>query len=153
MHLVLHTARLYCPLETPRVNPREGHTALRHGHSAIHGEYASQYADQLRNVGASPLLCKECTLLVRIQLSKKNANHPNCAFADCKSTTMCGAMISLTPCIEPTVPRNCDLQEVVQFQDANDMIQQLNGILANPAGFPQIPDPRKDCHLFPSQSK
>ena len=111
-------------------------------------EYASQYADQLRNVGASPLLCKECTLLVRIQLSKKNANHPNCAFADCKSTTMCGAMISLTPCIAPKIPRECDLQEVVQFQDANDMIQQLNGILAKPVGFPQIPDPRKDCHLF-----
>ena len=26
---------------------------------------------------ASALLCKECTLLVRIQLSRKNANHPN----------------------------------------------------------------------------
>ena len=39
-------------------------------------------------------------------------------------------------------------QEVVQFRDANDMIQQLNGILAKPVGFPQISDPRKDCHLF-----
>ena len=27
------------------------------------------------------------------------------------------------------------------------MIQQLNGLLAKPVGFPQIPDPRKDCHL------
>ena len=42
--------------------------------------YSAQYADQLRQADASPLLCKECTLLVRIQLSKKSANH---AFADC----------------------------------------------------------------------
>ena len=86
-------------------------------------EYASQYADQLRHVGASSLLCKKCTLLVRIQLSKKNANHPNCAFADCKSTTTRGAMISLTPCIASTIPRECDLNELMQFQDANDMNQ------------------------------
>ena len=60
--------------------------------------YTAQYADQLRQANASPLLCKECTLLVRIQLSKKSANHPDCASADCASATMCGAMISLTPC-------------------------------------------------------
>ena len=28
------------------------------------------------------------------------------------------------------------------------MIQQLNGFLAKPDGFPQIPIPRKDCHTF-----
>ena len=51
-------------------------------------EYAAQYADQLRQVNASPLLCKETTLLVRIQLSKKSQSHPDCAFADCASTPM-----------------------------------------------------------------
>ena len=72
--------------------------------------YASQYADLLRrDAAASSLLCKECTLLARIQLSKKNANHTDCAFADCKSTTMCGAMISLTPCIASQIPREYDL--------------------------------------------
>ena len=62
-------------------------------------QYAAEYADQLRRVRASALLCKDCTLLVRIQLSRKNANHPNCALADLASTVMCSAVISLTPCI------------------------------------------------------
>ena len=105
--------------------------------------YTAQYADQLRQANASPLLCKECTLLVRIQLSKKSANHPDCAFADCASTTMCGAMISLTPCIAPTVSRDCDLDASVSFKDENDMIKQLNTILSIPRGFPQIPNPGK----------
>ena len=111
-------------------------------------EYASQYADQLRQADASPLLCKETTLLVRIQLSKKSQTHPDCAFADCASTTMCGAMISLTPCIAPTVPRKCDLDASVSFKDANDMIYQLNTILSKPKDFPPIPVPRDDCHIF-----
>ena len=61
---------------------------------------------------------------------------------------MCGAMISLTPCIAPTIPRDCDLDASVSFTDVNDMIQQLNAILSIPGDFPQIPDPRKDCHVF-----
>ena len=92
-------------------------------------QYAAEYADQLRRVSrASALLCEECTLLVRIQLSSKIANHPNCAFADSASTVMCGAMISLTPCIAPTVERECDLHEYAEFKDAEDMIQKLNEI-------------------------
>ena len=110
--------------------------------------YAAQYADQLRQANASPLLCKECTLLARIQLSKKSPNHPDCAFADCASTTMCGAMISLTPCMAPTVERECDLDASVSFTDASDMIQQLSAILRIPRDFPQTPAPRKDCHVF-----
>ena len=144
----MHTARLSCPAATQRVNPKEGHTAPRHGHTAINGHMHRSmliYCVMPRPVA---LLCKECTLLVRIQLSEKNANHIDCAFADCKSTTMCGAMISLTPCIASTIPRECDFQESMEFQDVNDMIRQLNGLLAKPVGFPQIPDPRKDCHLF-----
>ena len=90
-------------------------------------QYASQYADLLRKTKASALLCRECTLLARIQLSNKNANHADCAFADCMSTTMRGAMISLTPCIAPAVPRDCDLRESAEFADATDMIQKLNG--------------------------
>ena len=43
-------------------------------------EYAAGYADQLRQSNASPLLCKETTLLVRIQLSNKSQSHPACAF-------------------------------------------------------------------------
>ena len=45
-------------------------------------QHAAEYADQLRQVGASALLCHECTLLVIAQLSKKSNNHPNCACAD-----------------------------------------------------------------------
>ena len=56
-------------------------------------QYSADYADQLRQAGASALLWKEYTLLVRIQLSKKNANHPNCSFADSASTVMCAAMV------------------------------------------------------------
>ena len=115
-------------------------------------EYAAQYADQLKQADASPLLCKETTLLIRIQLSKKSQSHPDCAFADCASTTMCGAMISLTPCIAPTVPRKCDLDTSVSFEDEHDMIQRLNTILAKPKDFPQIPAPRDDCHVFYAKS-
>ena len=111
-------------------------------------EFAAQYADQLRQAGASPLLCKEMTLLVRIQLSNKSQSHPACAFADCASTVMCGAMISLTPCIAPKVSRDCDLDASMSFNDANDMIQKFNAILSVPHGFPQIPAPRKDCHIY-----
>ena len=93
-------------------------------------EYASQYADQLRQAGANPLLCKETTLLVRIQLSNKSQSHPACAFADCASTVMCGAMISLTPCIASKVPRVCDLDSSMSFNNADEMIEHFNAILA-----------------------
>ena len=114
-------------------------------------QYSAEYADQLRGFSrASALLCKECTLLVRIQLSEKNVNHPNCAFADSASAVMCGAMISLTPCIAPTV-----LHEYAEFNDAEDMIQKLNDILSKPQGFPRIPEPRKDCQTltFPATKR
>ena len=110
--------------------------------------FASQYADLLGEAKASALLCKECTLLVRIQLSNKNVNHADCAFADSMSTSMCGAMISLTPCNAAKLPRDCDLHESVEFRDATDMIQKLNDRVAAPDGFPQIPVPRKDCNPF-----
>ena len=116
-------------------------------------QYAADYADQLRQARASALLCQECTLLVRAQLSKKNANHPNCAFADSASTVMCGVMISLTPCIAAKVDRQPDLHEIAEFKDAEDMIQQLNSILSRPIGFPSIPAPRKDCHIMTFQPK
>ena len=68
---------------------------------------------------------------------------------------MCGAMISLTPCIAPTVERECDLHEYAEFKDAEDMMQKLNVILSKPQGFPQIPVPRKDCHImtFPPKKR
>ena len=61
---------------------------------------------------------------------------------------MCGAMISLTPCIAPTVERECDLHEYAELKDADDMIQKLSEILSKPIGFPSIPAPRKDCHTM-----
>ena len=87
------------------------------------------------------------------QLSRKSANHPNCAFADSASTVMCGAMISLTPCIAAKVDRQVDLHEIAEFQDAEDMVQQLNVILSKAIGFPSIPTPRKDCHTMTFQPK
>ena len=79
-------------------------------------QYASEYADLLRKSSrASSLLCKECTLLVPVQLSKKSASHPNCAFADSASTVMCGAIVSLTPCIASSCERDCDLHEYAEF--------------------------------------
>ena len=88
-------------------------------------QHAADYADQLRQVRSSALLCKECTLLVRVQLSRKSANHPNGALADSASTVMFGAMISLTPCIAAKVDRQVDLHEIAEFHDAEDMVQQL----------------------------
>ena len=79
-------------------------------------QHAAEYADQLRQVGASALLCQECTLVVIAQLSKKSTNHPNCAFADSASTVMSGAMISLTPCIASTVDRQVELHEYAEFE-------------------------------------
>ena len=61
---------------------------------------------------------------------------------------MCGAMVSLTPCIAPTCERERDLHEYAEFQSADDMIQQLNDVLSKPHGFPPIPTPRKDCHTL-----
>ena len=117
--------------------------------------YAAEYADQLRQASrASALLCKECTLLARIQVSQ-NANHPNCAFADSASTVMCGATISLTPCIAPTCERECDLHEYAEFKDADDMIQKLNEILSKPIGFHRSQLQGRDCHImkFPSNKR
>ena len=51
-------------------------------------QHAAEYADQLRQVGTSALLCQECTLVVIAQLSKKSANHPNCALADSAKGTL-----------------------------------------------------------------
>ena len=117
-------------------------------------QYAADYADQLRQVGASALLCHGCTLLVIAQLSKnKNANHPNCAFADSASTVMSGVMISLTPCIKAEVERQVALDEHAEFQDADDMIQKLNLTLSKPHGFPPIPAQRKDCHTLTFEAK
>ena len=98
---------------------------------------------------------RECTLLVRIQLSKKSASHPQCAFADSASTVMRGAMVSLTPCIARTCDRECDLQEYAEFQGVEDMIAKLNGVLAESEGFPQIPIAKKDCHtlVLPSNKR
>ena len=36
----------------------------------------------------------------------------------------------------------------MSFHDETDMIQHFNAILAVPHGFPQIPPPRKDCHIY-----
>ena len=71
------------------------------------------------------------------------------------STVMCGAVISLTPCIAPKSDRECDLHEYAEFQDVDDMIAKLNGILAKSEGFPLIPIPRKDCHklVLPSNKR
>ena len=117
-------------------------------------EYAADYADQLRQAGASSLLSKETTLLVRIQLSNKSQSHPAkglsadsiskaCAFADCASTVMCYDQSH--PCIAPKVSRDCDLDASMSFSDLDDMIRQFNAILAVPQGFPQIPSPRPEC--------
>ena len=66
---------------------------------------------------------------------------------------MCGAMVSLTPCIASKVERECDLHEYAEFHGVDDMITTLNGILATSEGFPQIPIPRKDCHKLVLQPK
>ena len=143
---------------TPRANPKEGPTVQRDGTSHINGNM-------------QPTMQINCVELVRVrfyarkvlywnlvtaQLSKKSANHPNCAFADSASTVMSGAMISLTPCIAPTNKATIDRQvarEYAEFKDADDMIQQLNSILSLPHGFPQIPPLRKDSHTMTFEPK
>ena len=119
-HLGLHTARTVLPSGDSKSELKTRTYCPTTWSHCYQWTYAAQYADQLRQAKASPLLCKECTLLVRIQLSRKSQNHPGCAFADCASTTMCGAMISLTPCIAATVTRDCDLDASVSFTDETD---------------------------------
>ena len=48
---------------------------------------------------------------MRIQLSNKNASHADCGFADCMSTTMRSAMISLTPHCFHGLKGDCDLHK------------------------------------------
>ena len=36
----------------------------------------------------------------------------------------------------------------MSFKDVNDLIQYFNAILAGADGFPQIPTPRTDCHIY-----
>ena len=115
---------------------------------AYQWEYAAKYADQLRQVGASSLLCQECILSVIAQLSNKSSSHPNCAFAESASTVMSGVMVSLTPCLKSSVDRPIELKEHAEFKDVQDMIQKLNRILSIPQGFPQIPAPRKECQAM-----
>ena len=101
-------------------------------------QYASQYADLLKQ-GQGEFASMQGMYTSSAHPSEQQECEPctDCAFADCMSTTMCGAMISLTPCIASTVPRDCDLHESAEFKDATDMIQQLNGFLAKPDGFPE----------------
>ena len=81
----LPTARLCCPVATPRVNPRTGHTAPLHGTIHTHGNMHQTMHINCTRPRASALLCQECTLLVRVQLTRKSANHPNfciCRFSE-----------------------------------------------------------------------
>ena len=118
-------------------------------------QYAPGYADQLRQAGASSLLCQECILSVIAQLSNKSANHPSCAFAESASSVMSGVMVSLTPVFQPKTARPIQLSEYAEFEDADQMVTQLNEILSKPDGFPAIPAPRKECQIlvFPENKR
>ena len=112
--------------------------------------YTAIFSRVCRSIASIPT-CK-CYWCVTSSAGWKSVNHPNCAFADSASTVMCGAMISLTPRIAPTVERECDLHEHAEFQS---VIEKLNDILSKPPGFPPIPLPRKDCHIvtFPPNKR
>ena len=86
----------------------------------------SQYSDLLRREGANSLLCQECILSVVVQLSKKNANHPQCAFADSESSVLSGLMVSLTPVYKPKIKRSIKLSYPVEFQSPQHLHQVLN---------------------------
>ena len=118
-------------------------------------QYAAEYADLLRQAGASSLLCQECTLSVIAQLSNKSASHPNCVFADSASAVMSGVMVSPTPLFKSNVDRPIAFHEYAELNDVNDMIQKLNVILSIPKGFPQSPAPRKECRsmTFPPDKR
>ena len=60
---------------------------------------------------------------------------------------------SALPCKECTIGANAAQQEEsksskYEYAQFKDMIQKLNVILSMPTGFPQIPTPRKDCHIM-----
>ena len=102
----------------------------------------------LRDVGASSLLCHECVLSVIAQLSNKSSSHPACASAESASSVLSGVMVSLTPVFQPKVPRLTALSEYAEFEDADQMVTELNKILSKPEGFPSIPDTRKECKIL-----
>ena len=118
-------------------------------------QYSPEYADQLRQAGASSLLCQECILSVIAQLSNKSANHPSCAFAESASSAMSGVMVSLTPVFQPKISRPIQLSEYAEFDDADQMVTELNDILSRPDGFPAIPATRKECQIliFPEKKR
>ena len=122
--------------------------------TAWNNSYTWQYATDYVN----------CVKLVQVDFYARNvlywsesswARRMQIIQIDSVSTVMCGAMISLTPCIATKVDCQPDLHEIAEFQDAMDMIQQLNSILSRPIGFPAIPAPRKDCHTmtFPPKKR
>ena len=115
-------------------------------------QYSAEYADQLRKFSlASALLCKEIHSPGAYPAQQEERQSSELRIADSASTVLCGAMISLTPCIAPTVKRECDLREYAEFESVEDMIEKLNDILSKPPGFPAIPPPRKDCHTLTFQ--
>ena len=50
------------------------------------------YSDLLRREGAHSFLSHECILSVIVQMSNKNAAHPQCAFADSESSVLSGLL-------------------------------------------------------------
>ena len=130
----LPTARLCCPVLTPRVNPRIGPTARLPGTIHIHGNMQQSTQINCVELHVQVLFYARNVLYWYESISRKNANRPKCAFADSASTVLCGAVIRLTPCIAPTVERECDLHKYAEFKDAEDMIQKLNEILSKPIG-------------------
>ena len=131
------------------MNPRIGPTALLHG--TIHMYGIMQQSMQIN--------CVE--LRVQVLFYARNAlywcesssagrmqNHPNCAFADSASTVMWGAMISLTPCIAPTVERECDLHEYAEFKDAERHDPEAQCDIVQADWFSINPSSKKDCHIM-----
>ena len=116
-------------------------------------QYAADYADMLREVGASSLLSLEC-LSVIVQLSNKSSSHPSCAFAESASSVLSGVMVSLTPVYPRKVPRFIALSEYAEFKDASEMVTELNRILSKPKDFP-LPATRTECQIlsFPANKR
>ena len=115
----------------------------------------AEYADMLRDAGASSLLSHECVLSVIVQMSSKSSSHPNCSFADSASSVLSGVMVSLTPVYEQKVPRAIQLSEPVEFKNVIHMFNALNAVLSKAEGFHPVPETRKECKIldFSSRSK
>ena len=99
-------------IASSKVGRRIEHTFQALWNFAYQHHSPADYIRNFRTEGASSLPCHECVLSVIVQLSNKNVNHPQCAFADSASSLLSGMMVASLQsiCRRFQGPSSCQIQ-------------------------------------------